>query len=86
MPNVREMRTLLLYIQDFSSITGVFANAVIVRDNWYFTSTTDPTNTGYTMITNFYESSINTVPKVNSDPVNNPFGSLEYVWPVRSAP
>jgi hypothetical protein len=84
MPNVREMRSLLLYSQDFSSITGVFTNAVLLRDDWYFTGTTDPTNTDYVIITNFYQSSINHVKKVNSDSVNYPFGSLEYVWPVRS--
>ncbi|TAL37071.1 MAG: DUF1566 domain-containing protein [Spirochaetes bacterium] len=80
MPNVREMRTLLLYIQDFSSITAVYTNAATLRDDWYFTSTTDPTNTGHTMITNFYQSSIYIGKKVD------PNSTLNYVWPVRSAP
>ena len=80
MPNVREMRTLLLYTQDFSLITSAFTNAAILRDDCYFTGTTDPTNTGYTIITNFYQSSINRGKK------EDPNSSLNYVWPVRSAP
>ncbi len=76
MPNVREMRILLLYSQDFSLITGAFTNAAILRDDFYFTSTTDPANTAYAITTNFYQSSIN----------GRPNSTLNYVWPVRSAP